>query len=100
MHALLEYDFGDDHLTARLPYRREHLAYACAAVERGDMLLGGAAGEGPYTGVMIFMGDDPVALASTHAASDPYVLHGIASSWRVLPWATVVGHDAAAPVRP
>ncbi len=100
MHAVLEYTFRDDHLTARLPYRSEHLAYAWAAAERGEMILGGAVGDGPYTGLMIFTGEDPIALASAHAAADPYVLHGIALSWRALPWATVVGDHAAAPTRP
>ncbi|WP_062517736.1 YciI family protein [Demequina gelatinilytica] len=100
MHAVLEYTFRDDHLTARLPYRAEHLAYAWAAVDRGEMILGGAAGDGPFTGLMIFTGEDPIALAAAHAAADPYVLHEVATSWRVLPWATVVGHDAADPVRP
>ena len=100
MHAVLEYTYGDDYLERREQYRAEHLRAAWDAVERGELFLGGAAGSGPYTGLLIFQGDDPVALAERFAADDPYVVNGLVQSWTARPWTTVVGHDAATPVRP
>ncbi|RZU66769.1 hypothetical protein EV379_3136 [Microterricola gilva] len=100
MHAVLEYSYGDDYLEIRELYRAAHLAEAWAAVERGELLLGGAVGTGPYSGLLIFQGDDAVEIARTFAESDPYVLSGVVTSWNARPWTTVVGRDAATPVRP
>ena len=100
MHAVLEYTYGDDYLEAREAHRAAHLAAAWAAVERGELVLGGAVGEGPFSGLLVFQGDDPVALAEGFAAADPYVVNGVVAGWTARPWTTVVGHDAATPVRP
>jgi uncharacterized protein YciI len=100
MHAALEYTYGDDYLQAREAHRAAHLRAAWAAVERGELLLGGAVGDGPYSGLLIFQGEDPVALAESFAASDPYVVNGVVRSWTARPWTTVVGEGAATPVRP
>jgi len=32
--------------------------------------------------------------------ADPYVREGLVRSFRIVPWTTVVGKDAATPVRP
>jgi len=39
-------------------------------------------------------------VASRFAEADPYVLHGLVLRWRVRPWTTVVGAEAASPVHP
>lgn len=100
MHAVLEYTYGDDYLEARERFRPAHLAAAWAAVERGELFLGGAVGDGPFSGLLIFEGDDPVASARAFAEADPYVTGGLVASWTARPWTTVVGHPAATPVRP
>jgi uncharacterized protein YciI len=38
--------------------------------------------------------------AEAFAKADPYVAQGLVKEWRVRPWTTVVGKDAATPVRP
>lgn len=100
MHAALEYTYGDDYLEAREPHRSAHLAAAWAAVERGELLLGGAVGEGPYSGLLIFQGEEPVELAERFAAADPYVANGVVRSWTARPWTTVIGEGAATPIHP
>src|SRR5689334_15443454 len=100
MHAVLEYTYGDDYLTAREAHRSAHLTAAWAAVERGELVLGGAAGDGPFTGLLIFTGEDALETARSFAAVDPYVTEGVVGSWTARPWRTVVGNDAATPVRP
>lgn len=99
-HAVLQYTYADDYLESRERSRSAHLVLAWAAVERGELVLGGAVGTGPYEGLLVFQGDDPVELATQFALADPYVTSGLVASWTVRPWATVVGADAAAPVRP
>jgi len=49
--------------------------------------------------ILLFQGDSPAA-AETFAKRDPYVRNGLVTRWRVRTWKTVVGNDAATPVRP
>lgn len=97
-HWLLRYDLAPDYLERRAALRDEHLALAWAAADRGELLLGGAVGEPPAEAVLLFTGEAPEA-AERFAAADPYVAAGLVTGWRVLPWATVVGDGASAPVR-
>jgi uncharacterized protein YciI len=100
MHAVLEYTYADDYLESREQYRGLHLKAAWEAVERDELLLGGAVGEGPFSGLLIFTGENPVESARAFAAADPYVAGGVVTSWTARPWTTVVGHPAATPVHP
>ena len=53
----------------------------------------------PVEGALIlFQGESPAA-AEAFARSDPYVKGGLVEKWRVRPWNTVVGEDAAKPTR-
>src|SRR6187402_3070573 len=92
VHYMLLYDVVDDYVTRRTPLRAAHIGLARDAVERGDLVLGGALN--PPDGVMLlFKGDSPAA-AEAFAKADPYVLNGIVTGWRVREWTTVVGRDA------
>ena len=95
-HFLLTYDLASDYLDRRPDFRHDHLALARAAVERGELLLGGAL-DPPQQAVLLFTGDDAAA-AEAFARNDPYVRNGLVTRWRVHEWRTVVGAGAAAPV--
>ena len=99
MHYLLLYDVAADYVTKRVPFRSAHLEHAWRAAERGELVLAGALANPPDGAVLLFHGDSPAA-AEAFAASDPYVLNGVVLRWRVREWTTVVGKDAANPVRP
>lgn len=96
-HYLLLYDLAPDYLERRAGFRNEHLALAWAANERGELVLGGALAEPADQAVLLFQGTSPAA-AEAFAKADPYVQNGIVRSWRVRPWTTVVGREAATPV--
>jgi uncharacterized protein YciI len=100
MHAVLEYAYGDDYLSAREAHRSAHLKVAWAAVERGELVLGGAVGDGPFTALLVFAGPDALENARAFAAVDPYVTERVVTSWTARPWRTVVGTDAASPAHP
>lgn len=100
MHAVLEYTYADDYLQTREQYRSDHLRLGWEAVERGELLLGGAVGDDPFTGLLIFTGDNALEAAKAFAAADPYVTGGVVNSWTARPWTTVLGEEAATPVRP
>jgi len=98
MHFLLHYDFTEDYLQRRAPYRDEHLRLAWEAHERGELILGGALADSPAGAVVLFQGTDDRA-ARAFAAADPYVKSGLVTHWTLRPWTTVVGATAATPVR-
>ena len=93
MHYLLFYDIVPDYVERRVPYRAAHLAYARQAVERGELVLGGALANPADGAVLMFKGSSPEA-AEAFARHDPYVLNGLVTAWRVREWTTVVGRDA------
>lgn len=99
MHFLLIYELSADYLARRPEFRARHLALAWAAVERGELLLGGALAEPADRALLLFEGENPAA-AEAFAAADPYVANGLVERWSVRPWTTVVGAGAAMPVRP
>lgn len=94
MHYLLLYDLVDDYVARREPLRNQHLELARAAHARGELVLAGALADPPDRAVLLFQGPSPAA-AEAFAAADPYVLEGLVTRWRVRPWTTVVGDQAA-----
>lgn len=99
MHYLLFYEVSEDYLSRRGEFRGAHLQLAWQAHEKGELVLGGALADPVDGAVLLFKGDSP-KVAERFAQADPYVTNGLVSSWRVRPWTTVVGADAATPVRP
>ncbi len=97
MHYLLFYDVVDDYLARRQALRAAHLAHARHFVERGELVLAGALAEPADGAVLLFQGES-ADTARAFAAADPYVQHGLVTRWRVRPWTTVVGRDAATPI--
>jgi uncharacterized protein YciI len=89
MYFLLFYEAGDDYVERRQPYRSEHLAHGKAAVERGELVLGGAYGDTVDGAVLVFQGDSS-KVAEDFARQDPYVLSGVIHRWHVRPWTVVL----------
>lgn len=98
MHYLLIYHLAPDYLERRGEFRNEHLKMAWKSHENGNLVLGGALQEPADQAYLLFEGDSPES-AEEFAKNDPYVTNGIVKSWKVRPWMTVVGEDAAKPVR-
>lgn len=96
-HSLLHYTLAPDYLERRAAFRDAHLALAWAQSETGALLLGGAVGNPIESALLLFADADS---ATAFAESDPYVREGLVTQWRVTPWHTVVGEQAATPVRP
>ena len=95
-HFLLTYTLAPDYLERRPEFRAAHLALARAAVERGELVLGGPL-DPPEEAVLLFAGED-ARVAEAFAADDPYVTNGLVTAWRVRAWTTVVGEGASTPV--
>jgi len=98
MHYVLIYEVGPDYVARRAEFRSAHLELAWAASTRGELLLGGATGDPVDGAMLLFQGDSP-DVAANFAERDPYVVNGLVHRWTVKPWHTVVGDEAATPVR-
>jgi len=97
MHYVLFYEIAGDYAQRRAQFRGAHLEKARAAVERGELVLGGAFASPVDGAMLLFTGESP-AVAERFAETDPYVVNGLVTRWRVREWTTVVGHDAAVAV--
>jgi uncharacterized protein YciI len=99
MHYLLFYEKAADHAHREPPHMAAHRAHVFAAVDRGELVLGGPLGD-PVDGsnVLLFRADSP-EVAKLFAAADPFVTHGIVTRWHVRTWDTVVGKDSAHPLQ-
>jgi uncharacterized protein YciI len=93
MHYLLFYDVVPDYAERRLPHRPAHFAHTKAAVDRGELVLGGALADPIDGAILLFHGDSPDA-AKRFAETDPYVTNGLVTKWTVRTWNTVVGPGA------
>lgn len=93
LHYLLFYEAAADYEERRKPFRAAHLAHARAAVERGDVVLGGAFAN-PIDGAVILFRGQSSAAAEQFARTDPYVVNEVVRRWYVREWTTVVGTDA------
>ena len=90
MYYLLLYDYGENAVERRAPYRETHLRLAREAKQRGELLLGGAFADPVDGAALLFQTDDP-AVVRRFVDSDPYVSSGLVTLWRIRPWTVVVG---------
>ncbi|MGH9224581.1 MAG: YciI-like protein [Acidimicrobiales bacterium] len=94
MHWLLFYDYVEDVLERRAPYRDAHLGLAREAHARGDLLLAGALAEPTDGAVFVFTAEE-AGTVEEFVRDDPYVQNGLVTSWRVRPWNVMVGAPSA-----
>jgi uncharacterized protein len=99
MHYLMFYEYTPDYLERRGQFREAHLNAAWAAQARGELILGGAYADPADGAVLLFQCDSP-EIPERFAAADPYVKNGLVRRHWIRAWTTVVGEDAATPLRP
>jgi hypothetical protein len=96
MHYILFYDMGDAYVARRTQYRSLHLEHIRRTYEQGDLVLAGPLAEPVDGAVLVFRGSSPEK-AEEFAKTDPYVINGLVTGWRVRKWMTVIGEDATPP---
>ena len=97
MHYILFYEYVPDYMQRRSQYRDQHMSIAQAAIDRGELFLGGAFADPADGAAIIFKGNSP-EVAEAFARADPYVVNGLVASWHVREWTTVAGKDAENPI--
>ncbi|KAG2497806.1 hypothetical protein HYH03_004077 [Edaphochlamys debaryana] len=92
-YFLLEYKYVPDILEKRGPFRAAHIEGAKKQAEAGKMVLGGAFGESPEGALFVFR-DTTAEEVEKFVQADPYVQNGLVPSWKIKPYAVVVGPHA------
>jgi hypothetical protein len=90
VHYLLLYDYVENAVERRAPFREAHLTLAREALARGELLMGGAFADPVDGAALLFRTDSPDAVEA-FVAKDPYVASGLVTRWRIRPWTVVVG---------
>lgn len=85
---ILFYDYVEDVVERRGPYRDAHLMRIRAARERGELTLAGALGDPPHGAAIVFQGV-AVDQIEAFAREDPYVQAGLVADWRIERWKLV-----------
>ena len=67
-HFVLYYDAAPDYIERRAEYRNEHLAKVFDAIEKGDMVMGGAFSDPADQAMLIFKSKEA---AEQFAKTDP-----------------------------
>jgi len=89
VHYLLFYDYVENVVERRAPFREEHLRLAREAKARGEILMGGAFADPVDGALLVFRADDP-SVVEAFVRRDPYVTNGIVTRRRIRPWTVVV----------
>ena len=84
----LFYDYVENAVEVRAPYRDEHLKLINEWIDDGRATAGGALGDPPHGALILFATEEA---ANEFPGLDPYVANGVATSWRVEPWNVVAG---------
>ncbi len=90
MYHALFYDYVENIIERRAPFRAEHFALAKEFQERGEFVMGGAFDAPPDGALIVFRTDDP-AVVEGFVKRDPYVRNGLVTKWRIRPWVVVIG---------
>jgi uncharacterized protein YciI len=88
-HHVLFYDYVPDILERRGPHREAHLERLRQWAADGRMLAAGALGDPPTGAAIVFRVDDPEQIEE-YVEGDPYVVAGLVTGYRVVPWALAV----------
>jgi hypothetical protein len=89
LHHALFYDYVENAVERRAPYREDHLAWARRWKEDGRIVMAGALDEPPHGALFVFVVDDPAQI-DEFVAGDPYVRGGIVTGHRVVSWNVVI----------
>ncbi|HVF21115.1 MAG TPA: YciI-like protein [Mycobacteriales bacterium] len=92
MHYALLYTVVDDYLERRGEFRAEHLGIAKAAHERSELVMAGAFAEPADGALLVFRAED-ASVVEAFAQSDPYVVNGLVTDYRIRPWTVVIGAE-------
>jgi uncharacterized protein YciI len=89
-HFVLLYDYVEEVVEKRQPYRDEHLGLLTTLHAEGKLAMAGAWNDPVDGAALVFVGDNDSAVRD-FVQRDPYVVNGLVTGWRIREWNVVVG---------
>jgi uncharacterized protein YciI len=86
---VLEYDYVEDILEKRQPYRTQHLALLQSLVDDGKVQAAGPFS--PPTGALFLFKDSTPEIVEQFVKEDPYISAGLVTKYTIREWAKSVG---------
>ncbi len=93
MYFLLFYDYVENVVQRRAPYRNEHLGLVQTYVDNGELVLAGAFSDPVDGALLVFQTDDGKRIEE-FIEKDPYVANGLVAEYRIRQWSVVAGTAA------
>lgn len=90
MYYCLFYDYIDDALEKRTPFRQDHLGLIRDYQEQGLIILAGAYSD-PLDGALLVFKTDSHSAVENFVEQDPYVKNGLVTQWNIRSWNVVAG---------
>jgi uncharacterized protein len=90
VYFLLFYDYVDNIIERRVPYRDLHLNLVQEFVATDELVLGGAFAD-PADGAVVVFNVEDKARIEEFVEKDPYVRNELVTGWRIRPWTVVAG---------
>jgi len=87
-HHILFYEYVEDMVQRRGPYREAHLARIHVERDAGRIVMAGALGAPPHGAAIVFRDVDPVAIEE-FVRADSYVEGSLVTGWRIERWNVV-----------
>ena len=90
MYFLLFYDYIENVVDKRTPYREAHLALVNEYLEQGEIQLAGAFAD-PVDGAVLVFKTENKEHIEEFVRQAPYVQNGLVTKWRIREWRVVTG---------
>jgi uncharacterized protein YciI len=87
VYTVLLYDYVDEMVQRRAPFRDAHLGHVQTAKDRGELLNAGAIGDAESA--LFVFAPETVQAARAFVAGDPYVVNDLVPTWRLTTWNVV-----------
>ncbi len=87
---VLQYEYVENALEKRAPYREDHLAVFGKQVQNGNVVIGGAINHPPTGALTVFRNLTPNDIEQ-FVQQDPYVINGIVTKYTIKPYIAVTG---------
>jgi uncharacterized protein YciI len=91
MYYCLFYDYVDNALEKRTPFRPGHLNLVKDFQAQGKLILAGAYNDPLDGALLIFKAESPLDLEN-FVEQDPYVKNGLVTNWKIRAWNVVAGN--------
>ena len=89
-YFILFYETVENYVERRAPFRDIHLSLAISALNRGEIVMGGAFDDPADSVAIVFYVKDK-SVIEKFVKDDPYVQEGLIQKWWIRPWKVVVG---------